>query len=97
MSISVRGLSYVWKVVGLKERKYQSKDWQDKIAFKIDLVIEWGRLSVDTTEKPLITQWKTYIFPIGFRSFKFKDKTTWLEEVWTSYFLRTSEKFQEVV
>lgn len=97
MSIAVRGLSYVGKVVWLKERKYVSKDWEEKVAFKIDLVIEWGRLSVDSSQKPLVTEWKIYIFPIWFRTFKFKDKTTWVDEVWTSYFLRTDSKFQEVV
>lgn len=94
-NIDVRGLAYIGKVDSVKERTYEAKDGSKKTAYKINLVIEGARLSVETNKQVLLEAGKYYILPIWFRNFTFKDKTTGKEENWQSFFLR-DEIIQEV-
>lgn len=87
-NLNVRGLSYIWKIESIKERTYKAKDNTEKTAYKINLVIEWSKIRLDTNSSLDLEVWKTYILPIGFRNFQYMDKSTWLTQNWQSFYIR---------
>lgn len=87
-NLDVRGLSYIWKIESIKHKTYKAKDNTEKTVYKVNVVIEWSKISLDTNSNLDLEVWKTYILPIWFRNFQYTDKSTWLVQNWQSFYIR---------
>lgn len=89
-------LQLVWKFENSTSRDYTDKDWNEKKAYTLWVLLEGKKASISTNKDPekelKLENGKYYNFPVWTRPFEYTDKESWEAKLAVSFYIDNKSK-----